>query len=213
MGEDRALPLRPLPPAACGLSLLPPVSSSAPEQLGGVGTEAARLATACWSGHGGRMPSCPHPCTVPFGQCWPQGQFLMGAPHASLCPGVPGPPRLCPRPVVRSADLGPPLRPQCSGEASPGSRVPPRQSQRRRQGCVRALPASSAAMGPPEPEPGARQSIQKLSRGEGQVARRHVAALGVGGVRPACPALPCAQGPAVGGGLCDCFLLPTVMPL
>ena len=39
------LPLRPLQPAACGLSLLPLVSSFASEQLGGVGTEAARPVT------------------------------------------------------------------------------------------------------------------------------------------------------------------------
>ena len=72
----------------------------------GVGTEAMWLATACWSGHRGHVhsdrllewaqsprawqlptrvgteavrPAAPAPHTVPCGQCWPQGQFLMGA--------------------------------------------------------------------------------------------------------------------------------------
>ena len=119
----------------------------------GVATEAACPATARWSGHRGHVagnrllewaqrprawqlptrvgteavrPAAPAPHTVPCGQCWPQGQFLMGAPHVLVCLGVPGHPRPCPRPVVWSADLGPPMRSRCSGEASPGSRVPPR---------------------------------------------------------------------------------------
>lgn len=91
-------------------------------------------------------------------------------PSAQESQGTP-PPHPCPRPVVLSADLGPPSWPRSLGEASPGSRAPLSRidhGRRGRQGSTRALPTSSAAMRPPETEPGARGSIQKLSRGEGQ---------------------------------------------
>lgn len=161
VGEDRALPLRALLPAACGLSLLPPVSSFAPEQLGGVGTEAARPATARWSAHGGHAPGdCllewarrphAHLTPPPHRPFWPMlapGSVPDGRPACFSLPGSPRAPMSVPQ------ACGPERRPGASIEATvlgrglPGEPSPPTpitaEATRLRTGSARQLRSHGA---------------------------------------------------------------------